>query len=163
MTTTHNNNLYYALKILVDSSTDMQCKMRNHYQNQTIIHPKQWLKEYCTIKMCSARQTGHSSSLLQLAKEHYDNVLFLSPNITMSKRLQEKWLPYCCYIIYNHKNFHFESIKSKFYEKYIAFNNLDAIMIDNSYFMSNSDIENIYNLAQHTLKHDKNTYVIFVQ
>ncbi len=51
--------------------------------------PKQLLNEFCTIKLCSSRQSGHSTSLMNLAINKLQSVIFVYPNLKMANRYRE--------------------------------------------------------------------------
>lgn len=74
-------NTYEALKRLVDNSYYSQLTHIDHNDE------KSHLKEFCTIRMCTARQSGHTTAMCKIAKEYFDKVIFISPQYDMAERL----------------------------------------------------------------------------
>jgi hypothetical protein len=80
-------NTEIALNGLFSNSEMTQNHIRkNHGYHYT---PKQLLNEFCTIKLCSSRQSGHSTSLMNLAINKLQSVIFVYPNLKMANRYRE--------------------------------------------------------------------------
>ena len=58
-----------ALELLIESCAerrDSQWDRRSSYDS------KNWLKEYCTVKLSGARQTGHTSAMFSFVRKNPD-------------------------------------------------------------------------------------------
>ena len=75
--------IYPALKILFDMSTERQEELLKSrwYSN---ISTMSYLKEFCTIKIMTARRSGHDYGLSKLLYESRLRSLVLSPNSQIS-------------------------------------------------------------------------------
>lgn len=76
-------NTYEALKRLIDNSYYSQLTHINHNDE------KSYLKEFCTVRMCTSRQSGHTTAMCKIAKEYFDKVMFISPQYDMAERLNK--------------------------------------------------------------------------
>lgn len=85
-----NLDLYDCLKILVDKSREAQEQLLNDKVIISISSNHSILKEYCLIRMKTARQTGHTTVGLQLMTE-FKNALYLSPEQNTSNNLRKKF------------------------------------------------------------------------
>lgn len=84
---------FNCLEGLYLNSLDMQSKYLSNewsgcYYSKNY---KAWLKEYCTIRMCSSRRSGHSFALMDLIKKYdlYGAVLF--PNLKMAGIFKDRF------------------------------------------------------------------------
>lgn len=86
------SNTYTALKCLIDNCYYSQLIMpssRPTHTEDSLGCDLGYLNEFCTVRMCSSRGSGHTTSMCKLAKEYFDKVIFLSPNHDMSERLND--------------------------------------------------------------------------
>lgn len=83
------SNTYNALKYLIDNSYYAQLAFpkNNLHLTNSLDFDKGYFNEFCTVRMCTARRSGHTTALCRVAKEYFDKVIFLSPNLDMSKKL----------------------------------------------------------------------------
>jgi hypothetical protein len=85
-------NTYGALKCLIDNSYYGQLSYPpSLYDYRNDSSHRGYFKEFCTVKMCTARQSGHSTALCKVAWEYFDKVAFLSPNYSMAERLSSRF------------------------------------------------------------------------
>jgi len=77
-----------ALRLLIESNLALQlrepvieCRMR--------INPRDYIKEFCMVKMSSSRRAGHTSSMLSLGQEMFMNPLFICSGNRMIEYLRE--------------------------------------------------------------------------
>jgi len=117
-----------------------QCK-----KLKTILSKKQWLKEYCTIRFCLPRQSGHSCSAVKLANQY-----FLKP----------------CFILYN-KSMKINAYKlEKDVHSFATFNTdlisrtLQCIVVDLASLMSSTKQEKIYNF---NFDINQNNLILFLE
>lgn len=144
------DNTYEALKLLVNNSIYAQQKYCNN-SNKNI---KAYLKEFCTIKLCTARQTGHTSAILRLCTEYFDKSLVLYNTIEMARKIREYYNS-----LYN------EDIISgtitNFHSVYRGYE-FDAIFIDCASFVCSSKLDCIYDELGPCLN-QKEKFVILMQ
>jgi hypothetical protein len=85
-------NTQQALELLIKNSAIAQDMYRNNPRLSSFTSEeckKGYLKEYCTVRCCTARRSGHSTALVNVVLDTFHNVLFLSPNIAMTERLRD--------------------------------------------------------------------------
>lgn len=81
-------NTYTSLKSLVENSYygqlafSLDCRPKCDY---TI----SYFNEFCTVRMCTSRGSGHSTAICRVAREYFSRVIFLSFNLSMAERLRE--------------------------------------------------------------------------
>lgn len=121
-------NTYEALKLLINNSIYSQENKKYYIENK-----KSYLKEFCTIKLCTSRQTGHTTAAIKLCNEYFEKSLFLCNTMDMAKRIKKSQ--------YN-KNITFGTI-TNFHDIYRGMW-FDAIIIDCACFVGNSKIDAIY-------------------
>ena len=76
---------YEALTLLVNGCYFSQDRAKEMLR----LPGKSFDKEFCTVKMSTARRSGHSTALAKIALEHFDKALFLAPTLSMVNHLQE--------------------------------------------------------------------------
>lgn len=77
------NNTYKALVCLFENSYYTQLTLENRINDLC-----EW-KEFCTIRMTSSRQSGHTFSIAKLSLEYFDSAILLSANQDMSNHMFE--------------------------------------------------------------------------
>jgi hypothetical protein len=166
------NYVYDALKILIELSRDAQDK----HTHQAYVSVKEWAKEYCTIHVGSARQTGHTEAVRRLIFEDGMNIGYLSFSHhifndfknTYNERRQHSKLDDCGNLEFcgSYNNDIPNLIQGR------DFSNLDAIVFDNSSFLSQKKKDKIYNEIMASLlpalygcgqKREKPLFIIFLQ
>jgi hypothetical protein len=60
-------------------------------ENRPYISSKRWLKEYCTIKLCGPRQSGHSLAAAELIAATEGDVWYISNSSQMCKCFEENY------------------------------------------------------------------------
>jgi hypothetical protein len=160
--------VYDALKILIDLSEKAQ---NEHFNDNNVYNSTQFLKEFCTIKLKTARQTGHTESIFNLLKDKGLNIFY----IYMSRQLGDMFLNkyekyYEKEVNYDMGNYSilgriidncvFGNLKTRLMGK--SFDNIDAIVVDNYSFLPKEKEEFIYhNLV--TKKSNDPFFIIFLQ
>jgi hypothetical protein len=158
-----------ALKYLYTNSLEMQgtsasVRLRN-------IDPLAHAKEYCTIKMTTSRQSGHSYAITNLLNDLDGEWMILSPNLSMSKKLLNsckenikrraiKYVKSQC--IYEDMCLYFES-SSKNNVDLLKGYELDGVIVDGASFLKKKDITSIYNTFIPHMIDKKYSFFIFVQ
>jgi hypothetical protein len=85
------NNTYTSLKLLIENSYYAQDWWKLGKDGVDIGFDK----EYCTIKICTARRSGHSTAICKVAYEYFDKAIFMSGSLDQAKCLKNK---FCTYI-----------------------------------------------------------------
>ena len=127
-------HIYDALKILIDLSKEAQ---ENQKQKQKYFSFKEWINEYCTIKVCSSRRTGHTEAIRRLIFEDEMNIGYFSSNHSQVREFLR---------VYNIKKKDNQKGKLVFYRSvnddirkvYLSSNffDLDAIVVDGDFYLS---------------------------
>jgi hypothetical protein len=82
-------NTYRSLKGLIDNC---------YYTQATyppIVFDTSYLKEFCTIRMQTARRSGHTTAICQVAYEYFRRALILFYNHEMSQRTKAYFAEVC--------------------------------------------------------------------
>lgn len=74
--------LYRSLKCMIDWTKQWQDKLQDAdgLCPKAQLSPKQWAKEFCTIKFCLPRQSGHTTFAKKLIEEIGRGALYVAPN-----------------------------------------------------------------------------------
>ena len=148
------DNLYFAANLLIDASEETQKKYPELKQNMgsMVYHAK----EFCTIKFCTSRRSGHTSYIHKLAEERFNNkVILLFNTWELSNCYKE------CFFGYNEPPFNILSTSSNF--RGIELDDIEAIIIDTAYSLSKQKIDEIYASFSCGTRNEKPFFFIFVQ
>jgi hypothetical protein len=154
---------YKALELLVNVSYSCQLNQKLDY-----LSPMSKDKEYCTIKMFTTRQTGHSTAICKLVFKYFKNAIFISPNINMSINLRK-----CFYNIVNNNILGYKSIKTidSFYN-FISKNCIvpgatgrcfEAVIVDGYFDINKREESLIYKTFMTHMIRTKPYFFIFIQ
>ena len=163
--------LYLAANLLIDISEETQ---RIHTNQKKLLSPTSWAKEFCTVKFCVSRATGHTGCIQKLIDRRFKKkvILFLNNQLAITNFTNMWGLPHddIWKLPYNDCNFPiftFNNIDNTYRGR--DYSSLEAIIVDTStYSMSkkNEDLlyKNIYPsiLPQFHYK-NKPFFFIFVQ
>jgi hypothetical protein len=164
-------NTYTALKLLV----------RNSYLSQLTIPPSpadskadiRYLKDFCTVKMCTSRQSGHTTAICRLAVEYFNRALFLSP----TERITENIMGRICKQL-EKENYHITHLKHSVIESseghiylFASLNNfkkfigdeVEAIFIDGTFDLTESKKDELYHLLEPCMQTQPQKFFIMVQ
>ena len=86
--TRQQNKTEKALRLLIESNLALQWLLPAISYRMTYSE-RNYVKEFCTVKMSSSRRAGHTSSILTLGQEMFVNPLFVGANSVIVKRLRE--------------------------------------------------------------------------
>jgi hypothetical protein len=164
-----NGRFYYALKTLVDLSKEAQDALKEQKER---MHTLSWAREICTIKASTARRMGHTTSINRLVLKNKMNVIYLAPREMQVRQFNEQFNTFRKdFRSYNLENstgkiydsFSFESFEQKTRGK--IYENLDAIVVDNSYFLSTKKRDMIYEIGMSLFSQSfsENYFFIFIQ
>ena len=76
------SNSYTALKYLIENAYCIQTLIFRPLDSAMYNY-----KEFCTIRMRSARRSGHTTAMCKVAYEYFNKVIFLCPTIGLANRL----------------------------------------------------------------------------
>lgn len=155
-----NNNVYDALKILINISKNAQ---ENAQETSKCLSLMEWMREYCTVRASTARRGGHTTAILKLMEENDMNIGCIFQNNDLKKMFQSLYnsrqkskgkLEFC---ISRHET-----------DKLLGrnFSELDALVIDNSFFYSEKEEKRFYNSLNPALFADtgfRPFFLIFLQ
>lgn len=118
----------YALKILVEASW----RNRQLVIRDALTSPM-FLNEYCTIRMSTARRSGHTSSLLSVSRL-FKSPIVLFPNVSMADHVLKR-----------------DDVCRNLNGKYLSFRQLDhargydydAILVDCAFMLGSGDLERV--------------------
>ena len=153
--------LYPILRELVNSSLKNQYK---HKQNKERMSPVHWLKEFCTIKLSSSRQMGHTTASLKVMSDYFVKPLFLTTIHTTVRAAEQIFheLP----LKPNYKpNIKFYNIRQAFEEcKVIGRgSDYDAIFVDNAYRLKDTDYKTIEEIAIRSMEKHESFCLVYLQ
>ena len=169
-------NAYEALQKLVENSYYGQLAPRDFSRGPG------FLEEFCTVKMASARGTGHSYSAVKLGMDYFNSALFISPKIDMSRRLMGNFAE--CYKEANYKivtedpywdkvklnvrrietqtgNYYFEAADT--FDSFARGIKTEAIIVDVACMFSQAKIDNIYEVCHPCMNHLDLKFFIFIE
>ena len=149
------NHIYDALNILIELSREFQ---NSHHRINLKINPKSWAKEFCTVKVCSSRGSGHTESIVKLIEDGM-NIGCFFPNHRMASMFRRDYkdrikkskngkLVFCI-------GSNISSLEGG------QFFDLDAVAIDVPEFFSSEKIDKIYNTILPNVL-EKEFFFIFV-
>lgn len=76
------NSAYTPLKMMLETTLHIQKEKANLISK---LSPQNRLDEFCTVKFCTSRQSGHTFAGIRLSLEFFQHSVFLSPTDTQSK------------------------------------------------------------------------------
>ncbi len=138
-----------ALQYLIEVSRESQ-KDRSKYPNMNSIS---WAKEFCTIKMGTSRQSGHTRSIVDTVKKYFKKVVYFSINESLCQINRAEAIK--CGI---EDRFIFKSVKDPLYT---ISSDIDAIFVDCASMCSKEFINNLYKTLSCFI--NKEFFFIFVQ
>ena len=160
---------FTALECLYLNSKDEQDIYKYDYYST---NPLALVKEFCTIKLTTARRCGHSSAIAQLVNKYHKNWAIISGNQSMSQQISEKinkWNVNGDIRKTIQSRIEFEDDSIILLESQHTFHTnlrgyeLDGIIVDGMSLLSQSKIENIYETGIACMEHKKYKFFIFVQ
>jgi len=77
-----------ALRLLIESNLAFQSQ-EPAIESRESVSSRNYIEEFCTVKMSSCRRAGHTSSILTLGQEMFVNPLFVCVNKRMVEYLED--------------------------------------------------------------------------
>jgi len=81
-------NTYFALKALIDNCYYTQLARPPNFEGIGGETQSSW-REYCTVRLYTARMAGHSTAIRKVAYEYFKKAIILSPKVDMSRQIQD--------------------------------------------------------------------------
>ena len=175
MNTLPYQRILTSINLLIENSKEMQDILEGI---KSIDSPLYTSKEYCTIKVCTSRQTGHTTAIKTFVQNRILNEketwAILSPKTMMSQRILTYFLPddndsilkrNIDKIEYkNGSSIFFYGIPT-FFAKEIKLkgSELNGIIVDCASFVKSNDIEGIYKIGVASMKDKEYVNFIFVE
>lgn len=158
-------NTYNSLKCLVDGSYYTQ-----HLLTElTCLSSLDYWKQFCTIRFCSARQSGNTTAICKIAKDYFTKVIFLSPSYDMSHCVRDTF-----YRIYGKKDVT-ELLSDKLLTKndgyfFGSYGSLDvfrgiaceAVVIDPSFMLNPKQEDEIFRTLGPCMSQHPEKFFIFI-
>ena len=156
------NYVEKALELLISAAESEPIKGRvNSEILEHSVSYKILLKEFRTIKICSARQSGHTTAIFNYADKRKDKQFLLfgfNWEITRRYRLMLKDKNInniiCCSI---------KEIKEKRLTDQLRGLNIESIFVDVASLLSQSSIDDIYDFAESYYGINKNLLIVFME
>ena len=182
-------NTTKALELLIESSKLTQQYFINNpppYQtnNTNNTNNYQYHKEYCTIKMSTARRTGHTTAIINTSLKYFNKTLILAPTLDIATNIKSTFLninipntninigkkyalnshslkPSQTDIIeINDKQFHFGSLNT--INNFRGYQ-LEAVYVDVACMMNNKQEKDIYDTLAPCMHNYPYKYFIFIE
>lgn len=139
-------------------------KEENRDNNWHQISPLHFAKEYCTIKVCTARRTGHTTAINEFLMDKYHNCHEKWATICYNQKMVENNKTYK-ELLANKSNkksdIHFMTQNT--FDNSIRGQELDGIIVDCATFMSQKKIDHLYTVGMACMKNKKHKFFIFVE
>jgi len=79
-----HKGLYKSLKCMIEWTKQCQDRLREE-GFEAHLSPKQWAKEFCSVKFCISRQSGHTTFAEKLIEEVGLEALYITSNDSIAK------------------------------------------------------------------------------
>jgi len=130
-------------------------------------------KEFCTVKMCVARRSGHTTAMCKIAQKYFNSAIFLSPTMEISNNLYKGFA--ALYEVYDDD---FVYLKKRngtmltrdgeyFFGSYKSLNKFrgidcEAVFIDPSCFLRPKETDEIYEILGPCMQNYPQKFFIFI-
>lgn len=148
--------IYNALLDLIEISEENQILVKKEYPSYTFL---EWLKEFCTIKICTSRRGGHSYAIGQLLRDKFKNDQVVV--ISLNERLETIVKHQCLANVGKNTNHIFCTINNL--HNLRGLKDIKAVVCDCSSVFKEQQIKDIYCMASLILDIDNTSFIIFVQ
>lgn len=164
---------YLALKYLYLNSKDVQSE--SSIKEIRAAYPLAYAKEFCSIKLTTARHSGHSSALARFINEYYDkNWVLISVNQNMSEKNIDKIVQYSnghiakcnkSFISYENGTKKGKTVLTSFasMERDLRGLELNGILVDCACFLTQTKIDELYKIGMACMAKSKYQFFIFVE
>jgi hypothetical protein len=129
-----------ALELMVQASIEAQDWMLNehlHLEKNSL----SVLRELCTVKVCGPRRCGHTTSMIGVAYQYFENPVFVVETLSMADHIEK-------IILQEHpseKLFKIVSVATM--DRNLRYTDFDALFVDVAALLSKTKEEQLYDLA----------------
>lgn len=164
---------YLALKYLYLNTIDVQNNPA--IKGLMAVQPLAYAKEFCTVKLTTARSSGHSSAIARFINEFYDkDWILISVNQDMSEQNMQKITKYAnpyvkkqtkSQIIYDNKGKGGKTILTSFgsFERDLRGLEADGIIVDCACMLTKTKMEELYKIGLPCMCRRLHQFFIFVE
>lgn len=170
-------NTTKALELLIESSKSAQ---QYYIDNLKYTNNYQYHKEFCTIKMSTARGLGHTQAIINTSIKYFNKILILTPTLDISEQTKNKFSyipntkitkkhalnsldikPITTDLIkVNDKQFHFGSFNN--INNFRGYD-LEAVYVDVACMINNKQEKEIYDTLAPCMNNYPHKFFIFIQ
>ena len=149
--------LNFVLNTLIDISEESQEKHKHH----RAISELSWAKEFCTIRLSTSRQSGHTTAMMRTIKKRFQKSVIILPNQRLKEYVyhQKRTIQVLENVTLDIKIMSINSIE----KQSMGMKNINAVFIDNSYFLNKAEIDRVYDLFIPAMIRDKPYFFVFMQ
>ena len=144
-----NVEMYSCLVKMIKWTHEFQNKV---LENPIGLSPKSWAKEFCSIKFCLPRQSGHTTFAKLLFEDVLENSLLIVPKLS-----------YLRHIIKYYENTNgigtVEDVKNGKFKGMPV----NSIIVDCASLLSNADIDKLYDEFSQLAYNQKNFVFLFLE
>lgn len=159
------DNTYQALTGLVEN-----CYFAQATYPPAISDNMSYWKEFCTVRMYTARRSGHTTSICKVAHEYFRKALILAYNLDSAQKIKETFENINVDKAHILKTTNrVESLDSKYYfESINSFENcrgldFEAVFVDCAFMLSKQKEDKIYNILAPSMAKHSEKFFIFVE
>jgi len=155
--------VYDALKILIEISKNAQEAFLEEVHHMGEID---YIKEFCTVRLATARRGGHTEAAFKLIEEDGMNIGYFCLNNTMANIFKNRYRQIKKNTNFGNLEFSssIKNLENNIFGKDLS--DLDAIVFDNSFMMSKKLQNNIYSYLSSSLFYNRGRrpfFFIFLQ
>ena len=158
MNTLPYQRILTSINLLIENSKEMQ---DNKYVQEDMSRnsPLQFAKEYCTVKVCTARRTGHTTAINEFLMNKCHNC-------------HEKWATVCFNqkaieinykSLLSNKNCYINFMTQNTFDNNLRGQELDGIIVDCASFMSQKKMDQLYQTGMACMINKKYKLFIFME
>lgn len=160
------NRTYQALKNLYLNSKEIQKQIKP----LALLNDLSYAKEICTIRMATARRSGHTSSIAKFVNKYNDkNWAIIPPTMRQVEEINKMVGVYSkgdilkqtqSYIEF--KNGRTQFMTANTFNRDLRGLDLDGIIVDCAFYLSQSKIEELYQVGMPCMRFKPYKFFIFV-
>ena len=162
------HNTYQSLKSLVENCYYAQATIPSSDGENLI---KSYCREFCTVRLQTARRSGHTIALCKIAHEYFHKALILAPNNNMSQRIRRSF-PNVCGVVGSVRNLDHVIRVDNAEEYYFGTTNsmdhlrgfeFEAVLVDCAFMLSKKKEDSIYDNFAPSMARYPERFFIFVE
>jgi hypothetical protein len=166
--------LYFAANLLIDISEEAQRNaLDKGWLDFSLNSAKAMSHQYCTVKICTARASGHTSVALKLMTERFKQSILVVPNMVTARKIidhpivagyiekDEEEMKISSSIVSLGKNI--IVTPKTLYSTHGMQSDFEAVIVDFSWGLSKKEIDDIYDNLYILMMNHLCKYFIFLQ